>query len=83
MFVQFSGSVTVLGFGATWRIGTTSATEVNLEDCSGCGISGWKWQDNAYGRTCRRTPVYFATTGTQKMRVQTREDGLSIDQHPV
>jgi endonuclease/exonuclease/phosphatase family metal-dependent hydrolase len=26
------------------------------------------------------TPVYFAATGTQKLRVQTREDGLSIDQ---
>ena len=36
VFVQFSGSVTASG-GATWRIGTTSATEVNLEDCSGCG----------------------------------------------
>jgi hypothetical protein len=24
--------------------------------------------------------VYFATTGTQRIRLQTREDGLSIDQ---
>jgi endonuclease/exonuclease/phosphatase family metal-dependent hydrolase len=79
VFVQFSGSVTASG-GATWRIGTTSATEVNLEDCSGCGISGWKWQDNAWGQGVPFTPVYFAATGTQKLRVQTREDGMSIDQ---
>lgn len=78
VFIQFSGSVTSTG-SATWRIGTTSATEVNLEDCSGCGLSGWKWQDNGYGVNVTGTPVYFAATGTQRMRVQTREDGLAID----
>jgi endonuclease/exonuclease/phosphatase family metal-dependent hydrolase len=79
VFVQFSGSVTSSG-SSHWRIGTTSATEVNLEDCNGCGLSGWKWQDNAYGTNVVAEPVYFATTGTQRMRIQTREDGLSIDQ---
>jgi endonuclease/exonuclease/phosphatase family metal-dependent hydrolase len=79
VFVQFSGSVSSTG-SARWRIGTTSATEVNLEDCSGCGLSGWKWQDNGYGLNVTGEPIYFATTGTQKLRVQTREDGLSIDQ---
>src|SRR5262245_43695393 len=79
VFVQFSGSVSSSG-SAKWRIGTTSATEVNLEDCNGCGLSGWKWQDNGYGLNVTAEPIYFATTGTQKIRVQTREDGLSIDQ---
>ena len=79
VFVQFSGSVSSTG-SARWRIGTTSATEVNLEDCSGCGLSGWKWQDNGYGLNVTGEPIYFATTGTQTLRVQTREDGLSIDQ---
>ena len=79
VFVQFSGSVTSSG-SSQWRIGTTSAAEVNLEDCSGCGLSGWKWQDNGYGMNAVAEPVYFATTGTQRMRIQTREDGLSIDQ---
>jgi endonuclease/exonuclease/phosphatase family metal-dependent hydrolase len=78
VFVQFSGSVTSSG-PAHWRIGTTSATEVNLEDCSGCGLSGWKWQDTGYGPNVVAERVYFATTGTQRMRIQTREDGLSID----
>jgi endonuclease/exonuclease/phosphatase family metal-dependent hydrolase len=79
VFVQFSGSVTASG-GSTYRIGTTSAAEVNLEDCSGCGLSGWKWQDNGYGNGVLGPLVYFSSTGTQTMRVQTREDGLSIDQ---
>jgi endonuclease/exonuclease/phosphatase family metal-dependent hydrolase len=78
VFVQFSGSVSASG-SSRWRIGTTSATEVNLEDCSGCGLSGWKWQDNGYGLNVVAERVYFATTGSQRMRIQTREDGLSID----
>ena len=79
MFVQFSGSVTSSG-SSTWRIGTTSASEWNLEDCSGCGLSGWKWQDNGWGSATALGPlVYFSTTGTHKIRVQTREDGVSID----
>ena len=77
VFVQFSGSVTANG-AATYRIGTSSAAEVNLEDCSGCGLSGWGWQDNGYGGM--GGPIYFATTGPQRLRVQTREDGFSIDE---
>lgn len=79
VFVQFSGSVSSSG-SAKYRIGTTSATEVNLESCSGCGLSGWKWQDNGWGSGVMGPTIYFASTGTQRMRVQTREDGLSIDQ---
>ena len=79
VFVQFDGSVTATG-AAAFRIGTTSATELNLEDCSGCGLSGWMWQDNGWGRGVLGPEIYFATTGPQRMRIQTREDGLSIDQ---
>jgi endonuclease/exonuclease/phosphatase family metal-dependent hydrolase len=78
VFVQFSGSVTSSG-SAIYRIGTTSATEINLEECSGCGLRGWQWQDNGWGRGVYGPLIYFATTGTQRIRVQTREDGLSID----
>jgi hypothetical protein len=77
--IQFSGSVTSSG-AATWRIGTTSSTEVNLEDCSGCGISGWGWQDNGWGIGVMGPHVRFAQSGTQRIRIQTREDGFSIDQ---
>jgi HKD family nuclease len=79
VFIQFSNSVTSSG-SATWRIGTTSATEVNLEDCSGCGLSGWGWQDNGWGVGVLGPVVYFGTSGTQRLRIQVREDGLSIDQ---
>ena len=79
VFVQFSNSVNSTR-GAVYRIGTTSAAEVNLEPCKGCGLSGWKWQDNGYGWGVYGPNIYFATTGTQKLRVQTREDGMSIDQ---
>jgi endonuclease/exonuclease/phosphatase family metal-dependent hydrolase len=77
--VQFSGSVTATG-SSIYRIGTTSATFVNLEDCSGCGISGWGWQDNGWGTGVLGPLIYFQSSGTQTIRVQTREDGLSIDQ---
>jgi len=79
VFVQFNNSVTSSGT-PIWIIGTTSATEVNLEDCSGCGLSGWGWQDNGYGNGVMGPLIYFASTGPQTVRIQTREDGLSIDQ---
>ena len=79
VFVQFNNSVTSTG-AAAWRIGTTGAAEMNLENCSGCGLSGWGWQDNAYGNNVPGTLIYFATSGPQTLRIQPREDGLSIDQ---
>jgi endonuclease/exonuclease/phosphatase family metal-dependent hydrolase len=78
VFVQFSSSVTSSG-GAIYRIGTTSSTEVNLESCKGCGLDGWKWQDNGWGSGTLGPVIYFSVTGTQKLRVQTREDGLAVD----
>ena len=79
VFVQFSDSVTS-GGAPVWRIGTTSGTEVNLEACSGCGLSGWGWQDNGWGTGVLGPLVYFSTSGSHTLRVQVREDGLSIDQ---
>ena len=79
VFVQFDRSVTASG-QAIWRIGTTSATDAVLEECSGCPIIGWGWQDNGYGAGVLGPPVYFASSGVQRMRVQVREDGLGIDQ---
>jgi hypothetical protein len=78
VFVQFSGSVTSAGT-PTFRIGTTSSTTVNLEDGVNAGVSGWGWQDNGYGTGVLGSVIYFDGT-PQTVRVQTREDGLSIDQ---
>jgi hypothetical protein len=79
VYVQFSGSVTS-GGAPTWRIGTTSATTVMIEDATNATISGWGWADNGYGAGVLGPVVYFATSGPQTIRVQTREDGLGIDQ---
>jgi hypothetical protein len=78
-YVQFSDSVDSAG-NPTWRIDTTSATTYVLEDCSGCGVQAWGWNDNAYGRGALGPLVYFARDGNQTLRIQTREDGLSLDQ---
>jgi len=79
MYVQFSDSVDENG-NPIYRIGTTSAADPNLEDCSGCGLAGWGWQDNGWGVGVMGPHIYFASSGTHTMRVQVREDGLSIDQ---
>ncbi len=79
VFVQFSGSVNISG-SAVYRIGTTSATEYNLEECSGCTIANWGWQDNGWGIGVLGPQLFFQSTGTQTIRIQVREDGLSLDQ---
>lgn len=79
VFVQFSDAVDG-GGSPVWRIGTASAAEVNLEECNGCGVANWGWQDNGWGSGVLGPLVYFGTTGPQTIRIQTREDGLSIDQ---
>jgi phosphatidylserine/phosphatidylglycerophosphate/cardiolipin synthase-like enzyme len=75
--IQFSGSVTSNGTPA-WRIGTTDATSISIEDNNGAGLSGWGWQDNGWGGL--GAVVYFAQSGPQTIRIQRREDGISIDQ---
>jgi endonuclease/exonuclease/phosphatase family metal-dependent hydrolase len=65
--------------GASFRIGTTASTVLTIEDCNGCGVSGWGWNDNYYGSSTGSL-IYFAAAGTSKIRVQNREDGISIDQ---
>jgi hypothetical protein len=79
VFIQFSDSVNSSG-AAVFRIGSTSAAEMNLEDCSGCGLQGWGWQDNGWGVGVLGPLIRFARTGTHTIRIQVREDGLSIDQ---
>jgi phosphatidylserine/phosphatidylglycerophosphate/cardiolipin synthase-like enzyme len=78
-WVQFDGSVNQSGT-PMWRIGTTSGTYVNIEENKGTGLNGWGWQDNGYGIDVLGPLVYFATSGTQTLRIQYREDGIGIDQ---
>ena len=78
--IQFSDAVDVNG-NPVAPIGSTSALVFNLEECSGCGVSGWGWEDDGWG--ARDRPgilIRFPAGGRQRIRLQTREDGLSIDQ---
>jgi hypothetical protein len=79
VYVQFDGSTDAIGNPVN-RIGTASGAAVSLEDCSGCGEQGWGWQDNGYGTGVAGPLVYFARSGTQRIRVQVREDGIGVDQ---
>jgi hypothetical protein len=79
VFVQFDRSTDAAG-AAVYRTGTTNAAIVTLEDCINCGVSGWGWQDNGFGPGVMGPDIYFAVAGTQRLRIQTREDGFSIDQ---
>ena len=67
-FVQFSGSVTSTG-AAVYRIGTTDSTCINLEEAAGYGLSNWGWQDNGWGVGVMGPLIYFATSGTQTLRI--------------
>jgi endonuclease/exonuclease/phosphatase family metal-dependent hydrolase len=78
VWVQFDKSTTAAG-SVAYRIGTTSGLMVNLERCAGCGLSNWGWYNTAYW-LAQETSVRFATSGTQTLRIQTREDGVEIDQ---
>jgi len=77
IYVQFSGTVDTRG-AALYRIGTTSATVYSVEDGTNAGVAGWGWNDDSYDGFA--APLYFLTTGPQTIRVQVREDGLSLDQ---
>ena len=77
--MQFSGAVDARE-APVFRIGTLDRSVVRLEDCIGCGLSGWGWQDNGFGAGVLGPEIYFAATGLQTIRVQRREDGIRIDQ---
>ena len=78
VWLQYTGAV-----DARWRsqyaLGSRSGMLVTRQQCPSCGISGWGWTDNAWW-TGRAGAVVFRTTGAQRLRIQTREDGVVIDQ---
>jgi len=79
VWVQFTGAVDASG--QTYEIGTTSGLAINLEECSGCGLSGWGWEDDGWGAVNRNgTLLRFPEGGIQRVRIQVREDGVSVDQ---
>ena len=49
VWLQFSGAVGASGQPA-YRIGGDGLGPWNLEECSGCGVAGWGWEDDGWGR---------------------------------
>jgi hypothetical protein len=79
VYVQFSDSIDAAGT-AILRVGSSSAAAVELKECSTCPLSGWGWQDSGETLDVLGPVIYFAATGEHTMRIQIRQDGLSIDQ---
>jgi hypothetical protein len=78
VFVQFSEATDVNGV-ARYRIGGTDGLFVNLQPCGNCAMAGWGWVGGAYWLS-QVTTLKFPTTGSYVVRVQTREDGVQLDQ---
>jgi hypothetical protein len=82
VWVQFSNAVVWDDADQStpaYQIGSTQGVAVVLEECSGCGVRGWGWQDNGYGPAVLGPVIEFGE-GPTTVRVQRREDGISIDQ---
>ena len=77
VYVQFSDTFDA-GGAPSYRSGTTSGLPVILEECTGAGVRGWGWTDAGW---CGDGPqVRFDSRGPHVLRVQAREDGISLDQ---
>ncbi len=75
IWVQFSGAAS-----APYTTGTTTGLPVNLEECANCGEAGWGWEDDGYGAVNRNGVLLRFDPGPQVIVIQTREDGVSVDQ---
>ena len=78
VWVQFSDALDS-SLNSVYQINSYNGLAVNLENCAGCGVSGWGWQDGAYWLSQSKV-VQFPSSGTHRIRVQIREDGVSVDQ---
>jgi hypothetical protein len=80
IWIQFSGAADV-GGTPQYQIGSTSGLAINLEECSNCGVSGWGWEDDGWGAVNKNGVLLrFPDGGEQSLWIQTREDGVSVDQ---
>jgi hypothetical protein len=77
IYVQLTGAVDAAGRPVA-RLGTADGDAVVLQDYDQAPISGWGWNDNGWAAV--GTPYVFAQAGPQTLRIQQREDGVTIDQ---
>src|SRR5439155_5880126 len=81
LWMQFTNVADATTGAGVYRPGTTSGLAINLEECSGCGESGWGWEDDGWGAVNKNgTTLRFPNGGPQQIWIQQREDGVSIDQ---
>jgi hypothetical protein len=86
VFVQFSNAIEgdnpdVEPYPTyVYQIGTTEAMTVVLEDCLNCGLRGWGWAGSGYGFKVAGPILAGFASEEVTIRIQTREDGVSIDQ---
>jgi hypothetical protein len=78
VFVQFSNARDLANV-ARYRLGTTESLVVNRQACNGCALNAWGWYNDAYWLT-QPSVLVFSVTASQTLRVQTREDGVEIDE---
>ena len=77
--VQFSDAIDANG-SRIHAIGSTAGLVVNLAtDASGGSLAGWGWQDGAYWLQ-QTNIIRFSGSGSHTIRIQTREDGVQVDQ---
>jgi len=80
VWLQFSGAADQ-GGTPQYQIGSTTGLAVNLEECANCGVSGWGWEDDGWGAVNKNGVLLrFPGGGEQSLWIQTREDGVSVDQ---
>jgi len=57
VWLQFSDSVDANG-NAIWRTLTSDVMGISLEECAGCGVSGWGPLDDGWGAGVRGPAAY-------------------------
>jgi hypothetical protein len=78
VWVQFSDAR--VGGSPAYAIGSTAGLLVNLATTgTATSLNNWGWQNGAYWLT-QATAVTFAASGAHTLRIQLREDGVSLDQ---
>lgn len=80
VWMQFSGGLTSTFQDVVYRPGTTEGLTVSLEECRNCGVSEWGWEDDGWGVVSKSGVLLRFEPGPQVIVIQTREDGVSIDQ---
>src|SRR5439155_8882464 len=79
VWLQFSDALDANGQPID-AIGSTTGLLVNLAtDATATSVRGWGWQDGAYWLS-QTTTIKYATSGPHTIRVQVREDGVSVDE---